>query len=291
MVGHNPDRRQFLRAGAGLAAVGTAGCLGGAPGDDTPTPSETSDDTPARTETDEPTGRAGDAPIRSLSCNDGSTPAAVDVPSAPGGTVAGDLDLAIDRARLVESVIVGGVFNSLKQEPGTQYLELAIESGSQAIAELETSLVVDGTERTSRFPRTSSSRILGEGDIALPVPVSGASDATVRFETGDGEAAWTVPSELVSRFDSAPVFSVRLAEMVPCESPTLGLVVENTGVRDGVFRALARPEGPGDVSYPATVGVPEDETTRRTVEVVWFDDGRGRELIEWSANDREFRYR
>jgi len=303
MVGHDPDRRQFLRAGAALAAAAIAGCLGGDRGEETPTPGP-GDDT--RSETSETGARTGGTPSRTFSCRDGSTAATVDVPSATGGAVTGDLGLTVDRARLVESAIVSyDVFNSVERPEragsdgrGTQVLELlvTVDDGVDR-SDLGTELVADDEVHDSAVTETATYyNPLAESEaVAVPVPVAPASEATVRFTRGssvdeDIVATWTVPPELVSGFDSAPAFAVRGAQMVPCETATLGLTVENDGDRDGVFRGLAVLGGYGDVSYPFAFDVPEGESVTQTTAVEW-PDGDQYELEEWSADARSFVFR
>lgn len=302
MVGHDPDRRQFLRAGAALATA-AAGCLGEDRGEDTPTPGP-GDDT--RSETNETGTWTGGTPSRTFSCRDGSTAATVDVPSATGGAVTGDLGLTVDRARLVESVIASyDVFNSVERPdraggdgPGTQILELLVTVDGEADhSDLGAELVVDGEVHDSAVTETATYyNPLAESEaVAVPVPVAPASEATVQFTRGssvDEEvvATWTVAPELLSWFDSAPSFAVRHAEMVPCETATLGLTVGNDGDRDGVFRGLAVLGGYGDVSYPFAFDVPEGESVTQATAVEW-PDGDQYELEEWSPDARSFVFR
>jgi hypothetical protein len=279
MVGHDPDRRRLLNAGVTLATVGLAGCMAGEP---TPTPTPT-----------EPQG-----------CDDTTASMRVDDPAASGGSTTGDPGLTVDRARLVESVIADyDVFNRVERPEGendgrgAQILELLITVDPDAdLSELGSELVVDGTVHDAATLTPTYYDPLVESDaVALSVPVPPASEATVQFTRGpviteEVVGTWPVPSELVARFDSAPAFAVGHAEMVPCESPTLGLVVENTGDRDGMFRGLAFPPGTDQRGTTISFGVPEGDTVRRRVAVGGFDDGRGLELDGWSADTRAFHY-
>lgn len=205
------DRRRYLAAAGGLAALGVAGCT-----DQLPAAADDADD-PTTTPTDDPT------------------------PGTPVTLEAGDETVSLTAHGVRPSIRVAGTHVDVRAEADSQYLVLRADSERTAIDELRLSVVADGTTvaATPTFVGRPESR--RDGPVAFPVPVAAYDSVAVVLESGGESDGWDAPDDVVSALGAAPMFRVEsldVPERVRRGDPfDASVTVANRGDREARFLA------------------------------------------------------
>lgn len=255
-------RRRLLAFGAALSSF-AAGCLGNG-GD-------------AETSTETPTGTAsGDDPTPTPDVHESH--AIGDTVSTPVG------DVTVESVTVQKSVIDRAAFRILHREEGVQYL--LVEAGEvppDFVPVFDEYPYEPASQQAPTGP--DSAYILGV-DIERPAP---AATAAVALEA-DPDIRWQLPEETVERLTNRPEIRILDGEVVERNGESaFRLELENTGDRDGVFRAIVVSPVGADIDDEITTEVPEGETVTETFQNPVIEDwGVGYDLGSIEPNQRSF---
>lgn len=237
----------------GYAAV-AAGCLGSPSGPSTGTERQS----PSPTGTDPSTG----SPTS-------SEPAVVEI----GRSVdVGDTDTMTVADPSVQGSIIADVGTSLTPSEfrGVQWLVVSINT-RRDIESHEFAIERDGAIASPPKQRQLVRRVLKECEstcVGIPFTTGETTEAAVVYQPPDDDvqAAWTLPTDVVSLFDVEPDLALRSAEIVEKDGD-LGITftVENVGPRDAGFRAVVADENLADTTDPVAFPVPVEESRTETV--------------------------
>lgn len=198
--------------------------------------------------------------------------------------------VSLSNPRLREAIFLGlGEFITLEVGEDQQFLlvDVGPRERRSELAELELRVTVDGKAFTPEYDPTT---IDSETAIGVPVPVTTASSGSVDLLSGDERMSWTLPDRILESLDTVPRFAVLDATArTEGGDVVMELTVENSGNRDGSFRALAAPKSVDDFSSKIEFAVPMGD--RVVGETVVRGNGEEASLDpDWSEDTRYFGY-
>lgn len=153
--------------------------------------------------------------------------------------------------------------------------------------DIDFAVAVDGkTVESSEETRLKTE----ESIYALSVPVMDADEIRVSLQAGKNPE-WRLPNNVVERLASAPEYELRDAKIVKADGETaLKLTLENSGNRDGIFRAVAQHATAADTDSARRIPVGANETVTKIVQpsvvTSWLPDAKLSHEID--VNTRTF---
>lgn len=242
------NRRRYLEATVGLAAVALAGCASSGP--------------------DDPPGDGqGTAPASTATVTDSHTPTPTPAGTGPGGETlrAGDAAVTITDPRVRPSIRHAGVHVDVRASPDAQYLVVDAETEGTPVTELRLSLGTSGPRRTAGATAVGRTGGGESATVAFEVPVESYETASLVLKAGEEAASWPIPEAQRRNLGRAPAFSVEALD-VPDEvrhgEPfEASFTVANEGDREARFLAEF---GHGLVSDTGEVAVQVPAGERRT---------------------------
>lgn len=176
-------------------------------------------------------------------------------------------DVTVETVDVQKSVIDRGAFRILHREDGVQYLLVETDSEPPDFV-----VVFDDTptEPVEQHPPTGP-------DTAYALGVDGAdaqrADTAALALERERDVRWALPSSTLDRLAAHPEIRVLDASVVERNGESaLRLELENTGDRDGVFRAIVISPVGADLDDEITVEVPEGETVTETIQNQVIED-------------------
>lgn len=231
--------------------------------------------------TDEGVGEPGTTPT-----DDVETPTPDDPESHTIGDTAstGFGEVTVSELSVQKSVVDRGAFRILHWAPGVQYA--LIEAGSEPpdfIPVFDDEPVEPAKQVTPTGPDTTY--ILG-CDVEHAAT---AETAAIALEHNP-RIRWELPASALVRLANRPDISVLDANVVDRDGASaLQLELENTGDRDGIFRAIVISPVGADIDADISIEVPQGRTITKTVQNSVIEDwGLEYELGEVDPDRRTF---